>query len=1122
VSAPTQFDLLGELPQGTTVLEASAGTGKTFTIAALVTRYVAEGVAGLDELLVVTFGRGATQELRERVRERLLTARDGLADPDAAHAAGDDELLRYLATASAGEVAARRGRLSQALGTFDSATVATTHQFCHQVLIGLGTAGDFDDGAVLVENLDDLVVEVVQDLYLRKWGQGDDAVPPLTYADAVTLAHAVVGDGQALLIPEGTPSDQTPDLRRRFAIAVRHETERRKRQRLLFGFDDLLTRLQQTLADPMAGPAAATRLRAKYRIVLVDEFQDTDPVQWDILRLAFAGAATLVLIGDPKQAIYAFRGADVYAYLDAADVAGSRATLAQNWRSDPDLLCGLQAIFRGACLGDPRITVHPVSAAHSGRSLDVPGAPVRVRVVRQGDRGTLSVGQARDLVTADVVDEVVALLASGARLRPRGESAERPVRPADIAVIVRTGAQLELVHAALLAAGVPSVQRTTSSVFRTPAGADWIVLLEALEQPHRLARLRRLAITSFIGWDAAGLESNDIDRLGLRLRYWLRVFEERGIAALLETVTRDQALPSRLLGRLDGERRLTDLRHVGEALHAAAMAAQLGLTASLEWLRRRVDESDEDSSVERSRRLDSDAVAVQVVTVHASKGLEFPIVLVPFGWDRWVFDPDIPLFHDDAGRRVRNVGGKRTPSFPNDQRRDKSEQFGEDLRLLYVAMTRAQAQVTAWWAPSGRNTQCAPLHRLLFADDPAAGVAERASVPSDVAALAKLRSSAVDGCLSVTEVIPRHSGRWRGASASTAALSAAALRRTLDGSWRRTSYSALTAGVHDATPVIGSEPEVQEKDDEPATPVSAGAGDAALRNVASPMAALRNVASPMAALRNVASPMAALPGGTAFGTLVHAVLEQVDPTSPELAAEVRGHARVQLARLGPAGLDADQLADSLLPSLRTPLGPLTDGRALSDIGPGDRLAELDFELPLRGGDRPNGTSYLRDLATLLRAHLSASDPLAPFAELLDDPVLGDSALKGYLGGSIDAVLRIGGRYLVVDYKTNRLGSPDAPLTAWDYRAPAMAEAMLHAHYPLQALLYEVALHRFLRWRVAGYDPQLHLGGVLYLFLRGMSGPGVVAEDGTVPGVFAWRPPASVVVAISDVLAKGLS
>ena len=300
----TEFDLLGTLPTGTTVLEASAGTGKTFTIAGLVTRYVAEGVARLDQLLVVTFGRAATQELRDRVRERLVTARDGLADPRAA-AASDDPLLRHLASA---DVEARRARLVEALGAFDSATVATTHEFCSRVLAGLGTAADVDAVATFVENLDDLTVEVVQDLYLRMWARPSAAPPPLSFGDALELAHTVVRDGQAQLVPDDADRDGLVDLRRRFAIAVRDEVERRKRDRYLVGYDDLLTRLRTTLADPRSGDAAASRLRARYTVVLVDEFQDTDPVQWEILRLAFHRHTTLVLIGDPKQAIYAFRG----------------------------------------------------------------------------------------------------------------------------------------------------------------------------------------------------------------------------------------------------------------------------------------------------------------------------------------------------------------------------------------------------------------------------------------------------------------------------------------------------------------------------------------------------------------------------------------------------------------------------------------------------------------------------------------------------------------------------------------------------------------------------------------------------------------------------------------------
>jgi exodeoxyribonuclease V beta subunit len=323
--------------------------------------------------------------------------------------------------------------------------------------------------------------------------------------------------------------------------------------------------------------------------------------------------------------------------------------------------------------------------------------------------------------------------------------------------------------------------------------------------------------------------------------------------------------------------------------------------------------------------------------------------------------------------------------------------------------------------------------------------------------------------------------------------------RALDTAWRRTSYTALTAATHDAAAMIGSEPEKGEKDDEPPTAVD---GEGA------------------AGPETVVSPMADLPGGAAFGTLVHGLLELIDPTAADLEAEVRTHAAAQLARFGPADLDAATLSAALLPGLRTPLGPLVGDRSLVDIAPADRLAELEFELPLGGGDRPFAPSRLADLATVLRTHLPADDPLSGYADQLADPLLGDAVLEGYLTGSIDAVLRVDGRYVVVDYKTNRLGTPDRPLTAWDYRSSALAVAMRQAHYPLQALLYEVALHRFLRWRLPDYDPSAQLGGVLYLFLRGMCGAEVRLDGGAVPGVFAWRPAPELVVAASDVLAGG--
>ena len=221
-------------------------------------------------------------------------------------------------------------------------------------------------------------------------------------------------------------------------------------------------------------------------------------------------------------------------------------------------------------------------------------------------------------------------------------------------------------------------------------------------------------------------------------------------------------------------------------------------------------------------------------------------------------------------------------------------------------------------------------------------------------------------------------------------------------------------------------------------------------------------------------------------------------------------------RIGRHRPKTEDLATAILPLNLTSLGPLADGLTLAEIPLRDRLRELDFEIPLGGGDTrgPEDPDVcLRDLAPLLRAHLPADDPMVTYADRLEAPPLGDQSLRGYLTGSVDVVLRLpSGRFVVVDYKTNFLG-----VETMDYTQPKLAEAMLHSHYPLQALLYSAVVHRFLRWRLPGYDPENHLGGVLYLYVRGMLGPDTPVVDGIPTGVFTWQPPASLAVALSDLL-----
>jgi exodeoxyribonuclease V beta subunit len=1140
--SPAPFDVCGELPTGTTILEASAGTGKTFTIAALTTRLVAEGICTLSELMLVTFSRAATQELRERVRDRLVSAHRALADPHRARTGQPDDVVRLLADADDETVAERRRRLQTALSAFDAATIATTHGFCEQLLTGLGVAGDADPDVTLLPQPDDLVAEVVDDLYVRKWGTPTAPAPEIDYQTARRVARAAVADRQALLVPTAGGGG-VPAARVAVAGAVRREVQERKRQRRLIDYDDLLTRVRDALTDPARATAAQARVRERYRYVLVDEFQDTDPVQWDILRLAFHGHTTLVLVGDPKQAIYAFRGADVAAYLAAARAATGYRTLALNWRSDADLVGAFAAVFQGAELGDPAIVVRPVTAAHPTPRLCGPGAPLRLRLLPRaglpaGRTGEPRVQPAREAVVGDVGADVVDLLQSGATLRLDGD--ERPVGPADVAVLVRTHDQAARVLDGLTGRGVPAVLAGGRSVFLTAAAAAWLVLLRALEQPHRPGLVRAAALTPFVGWSPADLGTAPdaaVDELTLRVRGWRDVLTGRGVAALLETISSEERLPERILARVGGERELTDVRHIGQALHDAALREGLGPAALVEWQQRRMVDARGDPNEERNRRLESDADAVQVVTIHASKGLQFPVVYLPFAWDRWRDQsPETLLLHDDDGGRLLDVGGPDDPGFDERRRRSAAEDDAEELRLLYVAMTRAQCRVVAWWAPLQR-TRGSALHRLLFADrGPGSTFRPPADppLPDDAAAettLADWAAGAAPGCIAVERAsVPAGPAHWTPDAGAAVEPAVARLGRDIDLSWRRTSYSGLTAALHGppstAVDGAGSEPEHTERADEPGWPLGGPipAGDRSRPAVS------QDGEPDLATLRDRPSPFGELPGGTSFGTLVHRILELADPSAVELDGEVARCVEVAVGERLSRDVDAAALTSAVVTALRTPLGPLTGGLALSAVAPVDRLTELDFELPLGGGDAPyRHSATLGAVAGLLRRHLPPEDPLAGYPDALAAPTLRGELLRGYLTGSIDAVLRLRDpagppRYLVVDYKTNRLGDPSAgpavPPTAWDYRPAALAEAMIRAHYPLQALFYTVALHRYLRWRQPGYAPGRHLGGVLYLFLRGMCGPEAPTVGGGPVGVFGWQPSAGLVEELSGLLDRG--
>lgn len=1136
--SPIPFDITGPLPTGTTVLEASAGTGKTYTIAALAARYLAEGLVELDQLLLVTFGRMATNELRDRVRERLVQLERRLA---AALAGGDpadgDDVERLICTAEPDELRLRHARITRARADFDAATIATTHEFCLRMLDGLGVIGDREPDAIFVEHLTDVVRQVTGDCYLRRYASGEQAAP-LPLDQAMLLTEAVVKAPHAELVPRpssGVSLDVSAE-QVDFAREVRAEVTRRKGLGRLFSYDDMLTRLHRSLTDPDQGEAACERLRQRYRVILIDEFQDTDPIQWDIVRTAFHRHATLIMIGDPKQAIYAFRGADVFSYLDAVEVADKIATLDTNRRSDAPLVSALETVFGGAALGDERIVVRSVRAHHSDRRL-LPGTdgtvppPVRLRVLEHDPEASHfpKVDTVRPIITNDLVADITRLLNSGVRLTD--DDHDRSVEAGDIAVLVRRNRQSEAIRDALTSARVPAVVLGATSVFASPMAQEWLTLLRALEQP-RQSRVRACALTYFVGWtvnDLARADDQALTELSQQIRWWSRTLDRRGVAALLETMITDTAVGTRLLSLTDGERQLTDLRHIGQTLHAAMVSGRLGMSALVEYLTDRIADAERDGN-DGTRRLESDGQAVQILTVHRSKGLEFPIVYLPEAWDRFVGDDEgrVLQLHEPAApepvggqgfdrlnqhsgdhrlRSVLDVGGITGPGRSDRLAQHRREEGGEDLRLLYVAATRAKCQLITWWAPT-RNTATSALQRLLYGPRIPGSEPEPAyPVSGDPRSLPHLG----DG-FGVELVEPREPVPPPGRSAPTTGLRARTFDRSVDLHWRRTSYSGLTATAHGrpSDPGVGSEAEPVKEDDETTATPSIGGPES-------------DVADDRL---DQISPMAELPSGADFGTVVHAIFEGVDPQADDLPAEVRRVSVEELSRVPTGTMTIDGLVEGLLPTYDTPLGPLAGGRRLRDFGVADRLAELDFEFPLAGGDRSTTELMLPDLAPLLRRHLPPDDPLIDYPDHLELPELAGESLRGYLVGSIDGVLRVGdpgaARYLVVDYKTNWLGDPAEPLPLRRYRPAALARAMIGAHYPLQALLYSVALHRYLRWRQPGYRPGDHLGGILYLFLRGMAGPDTPEIDGVCCGVFSWRPPAQLIIELSDLLDQGRS
>ncbi len=1249
------FDLAGALPSGRTVIEASAGTGKTYSLTGLIVRYIAEADVPVDQFLVVTFTRAAANDLRDRTRRALQVARQVMESelvPD-----GHQWMAVLLDGAGNTQVHAERlRRLSVALNRFDELTITTIHGFCQQALMQLGIRSGTDPTAVLVENTHELVSEVCRDLIvtgladapllLNSPSGSHTRVRTPTQAEKNLIANVTtaIANPGASLAPQGREitgeaqprlaGDQVNDAMAarwlEMTTAALQEVNRRQRLRGEIGYDALVTGIRDALIDPVHGVAVADQLAQRTSIVLVDEFQDTDRTQWDVFNIAFA-RRTLITVGDPKQAIYRFRGADVHAYLDAVDQTPARS-LATNYRSDRSLLEGLEQLFRGATLGDSRIPFLPVVARASapinalgaGAGVHLRSAPLDDQL-RAGQRTDLSMPLVRTLVLADLVNRTVDLLDNGTVTDHQGDT--RRVQPGDIAILVPSHAEASNVAEAMRRARIPAVRTRTGSVLRTPAASQWRLLLAALSQPHRAPVVRAAALGWFLATDVVVLANSD-DTL-IELQEHVAVLADRlrllGISAFYDEQKSishahiwGRGVVRTVLGREGGDRHLTDLDHIAElladALHGQPCDPAL-VSRTLDGLITGTNDLSEDTM----RRIDSDSLAAQITTIHSAKGLEYPIVLVPFAFKQRA---SIRLPHSYVapdGKRALDVastvGWERAQSVPGDEtsryiqlaRREWSnlETEGDELRLLYVALTRAAHRVEIWWANT-RGANGSALGRILLDRDGGGpiqntptefrphltktGVGKKFDVGtpahhglSEALVLNQLRTlaSASDGALQLTELAPRILPMvWAGGGVtqSVPMRPATSPNRTsvLDHAWRRWSFSALGAHVErdlrpgevthlswePSLPAAGDE---RGGFDEPVELDTAIATDTAVATATATDTATDTTAGAaqgfgesgqLSLFSASADPdttriesdvplvaaMADVGGGTRFGTFVHAVLEElVVDVSADLSGQLRtlvvDHAR--RAGLHVATVDGqpnrplvDPVVDGLLAALHTPLGPLFSGRSLAQISGGDRLAELTFDLALLRGVSTRAPLSAGVIGSILLDTLGDDDPLRPFGAQLASEMAA-LEISGWMHGSIDAIVRIPAdaasagatghahRYLVIDYKTNRLHEPGAVDPVAAYRPDRLVPAMIHSRYPLQALLYTVALHRYLRWRLgSAYSPEHHLGGIGYLFLRGMVGPKTPTFDGVPHGVFSWRPPTATVLAIDQYFAIG--
>lgn len=1157
-TTPQRLDPLTLPLFGERLIEASAGTGKTFTIGALYLRLLLGlGQAAafprpltVEEILVVTFTEAATEELRGRIRSnihglRIACVRGRSKDPLFTSLMAE---IKDLPDAAAQLLAAER--------QMDEAAIYTIHGFCQRML----THNAFESGILFEQTLvqDELPLrrQACADFWRRhcyplplgvaravsqEWS-GPEALladlsgylhgeapllrrPPKD-DETVLMRHeqivaridaikaqwgAAAGDLEALISQSGvdkrsysskhlpnwlhkvgewtvleTQDYQLPKELEKFRQSVlldktkkgeppRHplfvaidelfdepltlrdlimaralseirlSIQQEKRQRAELGFDDLLSRLDSALHSE-GGDRLAQAIRQRYPVAMIDEFQDTDPQQYRIFQKLYVGRPEcgLLLIGDPKQAIYAFRGADIFTYMRARSEVSAHYTLETNWRSSPAMVGSVNHLF--AQVEKPflfsQIPFIDVAAAAKNRGLAFElqnqPQPAMQFWLQQGEG--VGVSEYQQLMARLCATQIRDWLSAGQQQQAwlvDGDK-RRAVQASDITVLVRSRNEAALVRDALSALAIPSVYLSNrDSVFDTPEAKDLLWLLQAVLAPEQERTLRSAMATGLMGLDALVLDSLNQDE-----RAWDRLVDEfdgyrslwlrRGVLPMLREVMKQRHLAENLLATRGGERRLTDVMHLGELLQEAS--AQLDSEHALvRWLAQQIAQPNRQSD-NQQLRLESDRHLVQVITIHKSKGLEFDLVWLPFVGN--FRQQQQVLYHDRQSFQALLDLNADEESIEWAE----EERLAEDLRLLYVALTRSVYHCSIGIAPLIQGTRKkqgdTDLHRSAL------GYLVQAGQAGDAAYLQQCLQQLVREGVALSLVDTLDEQPWLPQTPELSELAAKGFSRQVQDFWRVTSYTGLqqhgVSLMQDLLPRLDVDAAgEQAQDSEPAlTPHT-------------------------------------FPRGATPGTFLHSLFETLDFTQPL-------DEQWLLEQLQQQGF-AEHWQPILLAWMQVLLNtPLNDtGVVLSALAPQQKQAELQFYLPI---DR---LLQARELDALVKNY----DPLSARC-----PALDFQQVQGMLKGFIDLVFCWQGKYYLLDYKSNWLGEDSSA-----YTRPAMEQAMAEHRYDLQYQLYTLALHRYLRHRLVDYDYQRHFGGVIYLFLRGVD----AQHPGN--GIFACRP-----------------